>query len=170
MLVYNVQMSKSILDYFVSQVYFRLFCISRIRKSVSETDHIISTTAESISESDSEIEQDLIEAEGDKPQEVKKSISETGIITTTAKSIESISNIELEDNLFEADGNNLLTDTRVSLQQSTSGLRDVTSKTNHDSVIRVINDSVELTSEQSHSEDCESNPESRDVLQVAISG
>lgn len=132
---------------------------------------IISTTAESISESDSEIEQDLIEAEGDKSPEVKKSISETGTIPTTAKSIEGISDIELEDNyLFEADGNNLLTDTRVSLQQSTSGLRDVTSEINHDSVIRVINNSVELTSEQSHSEDCESNPESRDVLQVAISG
>lgn len=161
MLVYNVQRSKSILDYFVSQ---------EVRKFVSETDHIISTTAESISESDSEIEQDLIEAEGDKSQEVKKSISETGIISTTAKSIDSISNIELEDNLFEADGNDLLADTEVSLHPSTSRLRDVTSETNHDSVIRVINDSVELTSEQSHSEDCESNPESRDVLQVAISG
>ena len=71
----------------------------------------------------------MIEAEGGKSQEVKKSISETGIIPTTAKSIESISNIELEDNLFEADGNNLLTDTRVSLQQSTNGFRDVKSKT-----------------------------------------
>ena len=46
MVVYNVQMSKSVLDYFVSQ---------EVRKSVSETDHIISTTAESISDSDSEI-------------------------------------------------------------------------------------------------------------------
>ena len=99
MLVYNVQMSKSTLDYFVSQ---------EVRKSVSETDHIISTIAESISESDSEIEQDLIEAEGDKSQKVKKSITEKGIIPTTAKRIESISNIELEDNY-------LLTDTRVSL-------------------------------------------------------
>ena len=43
------------------------------------------------------------------------------IILATAKSIESISNIELKDKyLFEVDGNNLFTDTRVSLQQSTS--------------------------------------------------
>ena len=63
----------------------------------------------------------------------------------------------------------LTDDTRVSLQQSTSGLSDVASETNYDSVVRVINDSVELTGEQSHSEDCESNPESSDVLQMAIS-
>ena len=45
-----------------------------------------------------------------------------------------------------------------------------TSETNHGSVIIVTNDFVELTSEQSHSEDCEPNPKSNDVLQVAISG
>ena len=63
----------------------------------------------------------------------------------------------------------LTDDTRVSLQQSTSGLSDVVSETNYDSIVRVINDSVELTGEQFHSEDCESNPESSDVLQMAIS-
>lgn len=59
-----------------------------------------------------------------------------------------------------------MTDTRVSLQQSTSGLSDVivASETNHDSVVRITNDYVELTGEQSYSADCESNPESSDVL------
>ena len=73
--------------------------------------------------------------------------------------------------MFEADRDNLLTVIRVNLQQSTSELSNVivASETNHDSVVRITNDSVELTGEQSYSADCEPNPESSDVLQMAIS-
>ena len=99
----------------------------------------------------------------DKSQEVRKSVSETEIIPTTAESISDSS--EIEQDLFEADRDNLLTDTRLSLHESTSGLSDLASETNHSSV---TNDSVELTGNQSHSEDWVSNPESSDVLQVAI--
>ena len=84
MLLY-VQMSKSILDYFRAKS-------QEVKKSVSETD-IISTTAESIS--DCEIDQDFIEADRDKSQEVKKS---TEISPATD---ESLSDSASED-LFEA--------------------------------------------------------------------
>lgn len=116
-------MSKSILDYFGSKLKSQ-----EVKKSVSETE-IIPATAESISDSE-----DLIEADRDKSQEVNKSISETEIIPAAAESISD------GEDLFEADRDNLLTDTRLTLQQSTSGLGDAASETNHGSVVRVIND------------------------------
>ena len=168
-------MSKSILDYFGSKV----------KKPVSET----LTTSESISDSeigqegliegedksseakksvsetptanesinnDSEIGQGLIEVDSHrKKSQVKKAISEVEIVPSTAE------NISANEDYFEVDRDNLLT---VSLQQSTGELSEVVPETDYDS------DPVELTGEPSHTEvNYESNPESSDILQVAIS-